>query len=74
MRRGEVNPIKMLFFDCLTLRCRKKLKDCFCKPCKRTEPYIYFEKGIDAYLREVKIVNIIQEIRYLKSVANVVTK
>ena len=64
----------MLFFDCLTEPCKKYLKNCFCLPCKRTKSYIQFERGIDAYLREVDIVNFIQEIRYLKSVAEVVTK
>lgn len=64
----------MLFFDCLAESCKRRLNKCFFKPCERSKPYIYFEKGIDAYLSEVDIVNLIQEIRYLKTVANVVTK
>ena len=53
----KVNPIEMLFFDCLTKGCKKWFN---CGPCNRSrKTHEYFSKGLEEYYQEIDIVNII---------------
>ena len=53
----------MLFFNCLTKSCKKFFKKVDCRPFKRSDSYVYFERGLNQYLEEIDIVNIIKELR-----------
>ena len=55
----------MLFFNCLTKKCKKAFEN-YRQPFKRSRSYRFFDKALNSYLEEVDIVKLLNELRYLK--------
>ena len=55
----------MLFFNCLTKRCKESFEN-YRYPFTRSRSYRSFDKALESYLEEVDIVNFINDLRYLK--------
>ena len=63
--KSQVSTLKMLFFDCLSERCSRRLSDGLCK---KSKSHRQFDDGIVSYLKEVDIVNVLFELRSLKAI------
>ncbi len=64
----KISSCKMLFFDLIPNSWRKEIKTSRYKLLRRGENYMLFEKGIQKYEKEIDIVALIRDLRWLKLV------
>ena len=66
LKPSKISSLKMLFFAALPDSWKNKLNNSRCKCLKRGKDYRLFENGIKEYEKEIDIVTLIRELRWLK--------